>query len=486
MSAEAENNLPILLVVDDLPDNIRILKQLLLGLYRIRPATNGKVALQAVLVEPLPDLILLDIMMPEMDGYEVCRQLKTSPATREIPVVFVTAKTDPGSELDGLKLGAVDYISKPFNAPIIQARIKTHLTIAFQQRRLQRQNEELIQAEKLKQDVERMSRHDMKSPLNGIIGYSSMLLENTVLTAEQQKYALEIRRSGITALHMINLSLGLYRMESGTYHVDTISLDLMPIFQSIKTDLQTLITGNRLTLKVMYYGVPVATGFSFFVLGEEILCYSMLANLIKNALEASLEGESVTIEISANQTMAEICIHNDTAVPTAMRDCFFEKYATAGKVSGTGLGTYSAKLIVETLSGTIQMHSDEEIGTTVIVHLPVGKQTTNRSESIYTVPWSGEDPATLLSARGDFDFFKEALQHLELLKDAITSQTSETAIEEIMWFRYASLQARVSRVATQSLRMKNLLEMECWDDAEEACRRLEQIVQTTFNGIQSP
>ncbi|MBF0194437.1 MAG: response regulator [Magnetococcales bacterium] len=120
---------PSILIVDDSPDNLHLLKDILVEEYTVRPAINGKLAIQLAGMEPQPDLILLDIEMPEMDGYEVCRQLKKNVNTSDIPVIFVTAKSGDENELEGLQLGAVDYITKPINAHIIKARVKTHIAL---------------------------------------------------------------------------------------------------------------------------------------------------------------------------------------------------------------------------------------------------------------------------------------------------------------------------------------------------------------------
>ncbi len=118
-----------ILIVDDTPDNISLLNGLLKGAYRVKIANNGLKALKAVGRSPPPDLILLDIMMPEMDGYEVCRRLKADPATADIPVIFLTAKTHVEDERRGLALGAVDYIIKPISPPILLSRVQTHLRL---------------------------------------------------------------------------------------------------------------------------------------------------------------------------------------------------------------------------------------------------------------------------------------------------------------------------------------------------------------------
>ncbi len=117
------------LVVDDTPDNLVLVSELLGERYRVKVANSGARALKAAQTDPVPDLVLLDIMMPEMDGYEVCRQLKALAITRDIPIIFLTARADHDDERLGLELGAVDYITKPMSPPIVLARVETHLAL---------------------------------------------------------------------------------------------------------------------------------------------------------------------------------------------------------------------------------------------------------------------------------------------------------------------------------------------------------------------
>ncbi|MBC3830257.1 two-component system response regulator [Undibacterium amnicola] len=133
----------VILIVDDTPDNITLLSALLKDKYKIKIATNGLKALHIASIDPSPDLILLDVMMPEMDGYETCRRLKENPQTNQIPVIFLTAKSQVSDEEMGLKLGAVDYISKPVSPPIVLARVATQLNLVRARNLLQDQNKNL-------------------------------------------------------------------------------------------------------------------------------------------------------------------------------------------------------------------------------------------------------------------------------------------------------------------------------------------------------
>src|SRR6516165_7198071 len=137
MSNKEEKKL--LLVVDDNPSHIHVVHSILKDDYKIRIATNSAKALDLAKVKPLPDLILLDVMMPDMDGYEVCGHLKANPETRNIPVIFLTLKMEVEDETRGFEAGAVDYIHKPFSPPIVKARVKTHLSLREAHEALARQ-----------------------------------------------------------------------------------------------------------------------------------------------------------------------------------------------------------------------------------------------------------------------------------------------------------------------------------------------------------
>ena len=142
-----------ILIVDDTPANIQILSGILKEKgYQLSIATNGKQALQ-VLEKIRPDLILLDVMMPEMDGFEACRQIKKSETLRDIPIIFLTAKTDTSDIVEGFGIGAVDYVAKPFNPPELLARINTHLTMDQLRRSLAEKIEELAQARKREMEM---------------------------------------------------------------------------------------------------------------------------------------------------------------------------------------------------------------------------------------------------------------------------------------------------------------------------------------------
>ena len=149
---------PVVLAVDDTPENLDVVKTILAQDYLVKAAINGKIALKIAETQQ-PDLILLDIMMPEMDGYEVCQALKSNPATERIPVIFISALDDTSDKVKGLDLGAVDYISKPFEAAEVIARVNTHLTMHRLRQELGRRNRQLEAAnERMQQDLDAAAR----------------------------------------------------------------------------------------------------------------------------------------------------------------------------------------------------------------------------------------------------------------------------------------------------------------------------------------
>jgi len=194
-----------ILIVDDTPANLRLLSQMLTERgYKVRAVLSGPQALMAAQAAP-PDLILLDIRMPEMDGYEVCQRLKTGEQTRDIPVLFISALSETEDKLKAFTVGGVDYITKPFQFEEVLARVQTHLALRNLHRQLQAANAELArQIDELRARNEELDAfahtvaHDLKNPLNQIVGYAEMLEQYyaTLSSVERMKSVGGIARSG--------------------------------------------------------------------------------------------------------------------------------------------------------------------------------------------------------------------------------------------------------------------------------------------------
>jgi len=366
---------PRILIVDDSPENIDVLGNAL-SEYKRQVALNGEKALKLAFSDNTPDLILLDVIMPGLDGYEVCRKLKENDRTRDVPVIFITVMGEEEDETKGLEIGAVDYITKPFSPPIVRARVRNHLQLKKAREELKQQNKELIEASQLREDVERITQHDLKSPLNPIISLSVLLLGDDTLSDRHKKLITLMRDYGNKMLGLINLSLDLFKMERGLYVCNAVPVDMVQMIRDIIcNEMQIFITYRKIDIEIRIHDNPAKNEDKYFVMGEKLLCYSMMANLIKNAVEASPDGGKVTISLCDNEH-ADIRIHNRGAVPEGIRDRFFDKYVTARKEKGTGLGTYSARLIAVTQNGEINMATSEKDGTTITRPRGFGKSLT--------------------------------------------------------------------------------------------------------------
>ena len=224
--------------------------------------------------------------------------------------------------------------------------------------------------EHLKEDVERIMRHDLRSPLNGIIGFSQLMLETFELTERQKKYLNNIVESGIKMLDMINMSLDLFKIESGRYDFTPVTVDMLSIIRRIFSDVESFAISKQVTLDMTFDLLPLKADRQVLIKAEELLTYSIFSNLIKNAVEASPNNGKISVDIINDDEWVAVRISNSGAVPAEIRKSFFDKYSTCGKQHGTGLGTYIAKLMTEVQSGTIAMETNEKSGTTITIRLP--------------------------------------------------------------------------------------------------------------------
>jgi len=354
---------PTILVVDDEPANLELIFNLLKEHYSIKIANNGKKALSIVASDTPPDLILLDIMMPEMDGYEVCEILMSN-TNHDIPVIFVSAKTEVTDVTKGFALGAVDYIIKPLQPEILQARVRTQLALRDARVQLRRTIDALLENARIKQDMEHLTGHDVKNPLSSVLLQLNLLLDDPQLAAQYKEQLSQMRRSTQMALGLVSQSTDLLKMENGTYQLQAEPIEIEPILKQVRFDLSEQIEQKHLQISFKFFvKKPV-------VMGEEQLCYFIFNNLLKNAVEAAPERSEVMISVEELHDSVSIRFYNEGAVPEAIRDVLFDKYVTSGKAQGTGLGSYSARMMTLVQNGDISFKVLNNAKTVFTLSLP--------------------------------------------------------------------------------------------------------------------
>jgi PAS domain S-box-containing protein len=223
--------------------------------------------------------------------------------------------------------------------------------------------------ETLREDVERLVRHDLRSPTLAVQTLFTLFDRADNLTSEQRELLESVKQASRRMLNIIDMSRALYKMEAGTYTVAPKPVDLLAVADSVAEDLSPLLRVSKVTLAVTLVGESAGPRAAFMIRSEELLCYALLSNLIKNAVEASPEGGEVGLDIRTEGDHV-ITVHNAGVIPESIRGSFFDKYVTSGKRQGTGLGTYTARLITTTLGGTIDFTSSEGEGTSIVVRLP--------------------------------------------------------------------------------------------------------------------
>ncbi|MBI9097500.1 MAG: PAS domain S-box protein [Spirochaetaceae bacterium] len=222
--------------------------------------------------------------------------------------------------------------------------------------------------EDFRNDIQRIIRHDLKTPLNSIIGFPKMMLTDESLSDEYKEYLMIILTSGQNMLNMINATLSLFKLEAGTYQLEATSVNIISVVKQISSELREIRQRKGSVINILLNGDTVKDGQQIFINTEKSLIYMILTNLIKNALEASPKESPVTVSIEENNPLT-LTVHNRGTIPEEIRNNFFDKYVTFGKRNGNGLGTYSAKLMAEAINADLYFETDEHEGTTLFLTL---------------------------------------------------------------------------------------------------------------------
>lgn len=357
LSTTTKDSKPSILVIDDEISNIDVAAGTLRQHYRVIAAKSGKQALKILMKDPLAiDLILLDVMMPEMDGYQVCKHLKADHSTADIPVIFLSAKTQVEDIKRGFELGAVDYITKPINPELLSARVSTHVRLKQHTEALKNQVCALKENTKLREDIEKIVQHDLKGPLNNILFETHRLKDKTA--------AHSINHAVNNVVNMINNSLNVYKIEQGIYPLIAKRINLNAIVNDAINAFQASSNEKKIQFNLQ--------GFTqeHYIIAEQLLCLSIFNNLIKNAIEASPNHSEISISLTEGKELLDFRIVNQGVIPYAMRETLFDKYSSSNHSIGTGLGTYSAKLMTEVQNGHISFDIINEEHTLFVVQLP--------------------------------------------------------------------------------------------------------------------
>ncbi|MCL4255476.1 MAG: hybrid sensor histidine kinase/response regulator, partial [Anaerolineae bacterium] len=363
-----------ILLVDDTPSNLDVLTAMLKESgYRVRPAINGELALEAVKASP-PDLILLDINLPKLNGYEVCIRLKADETTRDIPVIFISALNDVEAIVKAFEVGGVDYITKPFKLREVLARVATHLMIVQQRRQIEeryvRDMKHFEALDKMKEQFVRSATHDLKNPLSIVTGYVALL--QTLTPEEFAQYGAEyidgISGGAKRMLSLITDMLDLAQLQTGA------NLKFEPT--DVENFMNMAMRGMDVAAKQRHITLvytPPAKAVTVVIDPHQMM--RVIDNLVSNAIKYTPDGGRVDVFFDIYDDAIGIRVR-DTGfgIPKKDIDHIFDAfYRVRGeqqsKVSGTGLGLAIVRTIVEQHNGQIEVESEVGHGSLFTVFL---------------------------------------------------------------------------------------------------------------------
>jgi two-component system, sensor histidine kinase and response regulator len=357
-----------ILIVDDIPKNIQLVAKFLTQEgYNLFFAQSGAAALKQINSRPF-DLILLDVMMPGMDGFEVCEKIRSNELTKNIPVIFLTAKTDDSAIDKGFALGGVDYITKPFNPVELVARVRTHLIL--------RQREiELSDLNSTKDTLLSVISHDLKTPFFNIMGLGEILLKdyNTFSDDEKKEFISNIVESSRVSHSLLDNLLNWTRIQTGRIQSNPGLIEL----EDIVEDIMHFVSQQAQNKEVECLYQPAG---KIQVYTDSNMLQTIIRNLITNAIKYTPRGGRVTISTKTEGNMAIIEV-SDTGIgipPGRLEKMFVPSRlsSTPGTENepGTGFGLILTKEFVNLNKGSISVESTEGKGTTFRVVLPASEK----------------------------------------------------------------------------------------------------------------
>jgi signal transduction histidine kinase len=358
-----------ILIVDDTPENLDLLVDILeQRSYEVRVARSGRRALAAAAAAP-PDVVMLDINMPEMDGYEVCARLKADPATCDVPVIFLSINDTAVDKVRAFRAGGSDYVIKPFQAEEVLARVENQLKIASLRRELMaeredaiRAREEAVAASSAKSLFLANMSHELRTPLNGILGYVQLMAGDETLSPAQREQLAVITRSGEHLLALINDVLSLSKIEAGQASLNERTFDLRRMLQGIEEMFRLRADGQGLQLVF-----DLDPALPRFVAGDDGKLRQIFINLLGNAFKFTATGTvALRARWESGRTHFEV---EDTGAGIASGDLerIFEPFVQTEtgirSGEGTGLGLTITRNFVYLMGGAIEAESEQGRGT---------------------------------------------------------------------------------------------------------------------------
>jgi two-component system, sensor histidine kinase and response regulator len=365
----------LILAVDDQPENLMVFEADLEDAgYRVKLAENGPAALKKI-DEQRPDLVLLDVSMPGLDGYEVCRRIRSREDTRDLPVIMVTGRDSVEDIVEGLDAGAYDYITKPIEPRILLARIRTQLRVKQLQDALKKSIQELEHLQQLRSDFVAMITHDMKAPLTSIVGLSGMLMEEEpgALPTEEFRESLgNINTNGRKLTQLINDFLTFSRIEAGKleFHFEPIDLNLC-IMQAVSL---FKYQAEKKNIRIQYNPRSEAPD----ILGDDAQIERALGNLLSNAIKYSQAGQTVGVELTLIGDWLQVEIRDEgPGIEPDLLPRLFDRYfrvRSPEKTEGTGLGLSIVKSVAEAHGGSVDVETAPGQGSRFVLRFPVWKR----------------------------------------------------------------------------------------------------------------
>ena len=372
-----------ILAVDDNPNNLKLLRTILSekGVH-LRLATSGEMALQSARLSP-PELILLDINMPGIDGFETCLRLKADPLTRAVPVIFLSSLSEGADIVRAYECGGVDFVSKPFQAEVLLARVSTQITLARIHQELLQENLERRRAEAAAEEANRMKSaflanmsHEIRTPMNAIIGLTHLALRTT-LEGRQRGYLDKIQSSSKHLLSLLNDILDFSKVEAGRLGVEHIVFDLRQVLRDVVNVTSDKADAKGLALHcVLEPEVPCA------LRGDPLRLAQILINYVNNAVKFTARGQVHLRASVRERSDSDALLHfavQDSGIGLRAEQIagLFRSFSqadasTTRQYGGTGLGLAISKGLAELMGGQVGVESVEGVGSTFWVTARLG------------------------------------------------------------------------------------------------------------------